>query len=165
MTQRSFSSAWLAPAAAAFFSAAALAVAFVAEYVFLLLPCVLCIWERWAFGLALAGGLAGLALSRHPAAWRWSLRLAILGFLLVMGISIYHVGVEQGWWSGTAECSGSIAPGMDREALREAILNAPKVACTDASWSLWGISIAGFNVIFSPLFAAATWLLMRRRTA
>ena len=153
----------LAPALAAILAAAALAAAFVAEYVFHLLPCILCIYERWAFGLALAGGLAGLSLAGRPALARAATWLAVLGFLAVAGISVYHVGVEQGWWTGTTECSGAgITPGMSREDLKNAILGAPKVACTDVAWDLWGISLAGFNVIFAPIFAALVLLAMRR---
>jgi len=153
----------LAPALAAILAAAALAAAFVAEYVFHLLPCILCIYERWAFGLALAGGLAGVALAGRPALARAATWLAVLGFLAVAGISVYHVGVEQGWWTGTTECSGAgITPGMSREDLKNAILGAPKVACTDVAWDLWGISLAGFNVIFAPIFAALVLLAMRR---
>ena len=153
----------LAPALAALLAALALTAAFVAQYVFHLLPCILCIWERWAYGVALGAGLAGVALAGRPGLARALTWLAVLGFVAVAGISVYHVGVEQGWWTGTTECSGAgIAPGMSREDLKNAILGAPKVACTDVAWDLWGISLAGFNVIFAPIFAALVLLAMRR---
>lgn len=153
----------LAPALAALLAALALAGAFVAEYVFHLLPCILCIYERWAYGVALAGGLLGLALARHRGARLAFTWLAILGFLAVFAISVYHVGVEEGWWTGTTECSGAgITAGMSREDLKNAILGAPKVSCTDVAWTLWGISLAGFNVILSPLFALVVWWAQRR---
>ncbi len=143
----------------------ALGTAFVAQYVFHLLPCVLCIYERWAYGAALAGGLLGLIVADNAGARRAALWLGVLGFLAVTAISVYHVGVEQGWWTGSTECSGAgIQQGMSRDDLRNAILGAPKVACTDVAWDLWGISLAGFNVIFSPIFAGITLLLMRRRS-
>ena len=153
----------LAPALAALCAGAALAAAFVAQYVFHLLPCILCIWERWAYGVALAAGLLGLAFARRSGTRRALTWLAILGFVAVAGISVYHVGVEQGWWTGSTECSGAgISAGMSREDLKSAILGAPKVACTDVAWDLWGISLAGFNVIFSPLFALLGWWALRR---
>ena len=153
----------LAPALAALLAALALGAAFVAEYVFHLLPCILCIWERWAYGAALGAGLAGVALAGRPGLARALTWLAVLGFVAVAGISVYHVGVEQGWWTGSTACSGAgIEPGMSREDLKNAILGAPKVSCTDVAWDLWGISLAGFNVIFAPIFAAIVLLAMRR---
>lgn len=142
-------------------SAAALATAFVAQYGFDLLPCILCVWQRWAYGAALVLGLGALA-ARGGAARRVFLTAAGLAFLAGAGIAFFHVGVEQGWWHGSSECQGSITPGMDREALKNAILNAPTVACDAVPWSLWGLSMAGFNVIFSLLFAAITLTLAAR---
>jgi disulfide bond formation protein DsbB len=154
----------VAPAIVTLLAVIALGGAFIAQYVFHLLPCVLCIYERWAYGAALAGGILGLVFARNAGARRAALWLGVLGFLAVAAISVYHVGVEQGWWTGSAECSGEgIKPGMSRDDLKNAILGAPKVACTDVAWDLWGISLAGFNVIFSPIFAGITLLLMRRR--
>lgn len=147
----------VAPLFVVLVSAAALGTALVAQHGFDLLPCLLCIWQRWAYGAALVAGL--LALAARGRARRVFLVTAGLAFLAGAGIAGFHVGVEEGWWQGSAECQGTISAGMDREALKNAILNAPTVACDAVPWSLWGISMAGFNVIFSLLFALVTLTL------
>jgi len=154
----------LGPLFVVLMSAAALGTAFLAQYGFDLLPCVLCVWQRWAYAAALAFGIAGLALAGRAGLRRLALLLGAAAFLAVAGIALYHVGVEQAWWQGSSECQGAgFTPGMSRDDLKFAILNAPTVACNDVPWSLGGLSIAGFNAIFSLAFAAVTlWFAFRR---
>lgn len=130
----------------------ALATAFIAQYGFDLYPCLLCVWQRWAYGLVIL--LAVLALVMRGV-WRsWISRLTGIAFLGVSGVALFHVGVEQGWWKGSEACSGAdIANATD---LKAAILSGPTTSCTDIPWELGGISIAGFNVIFTLIFAAIT---------
>ncbi|MEX1306373.1 MAG: disulfide bond formation protein B [Rhodovibrionaceae bacterium] len=141
------------PAAIALVSAAALAAALIAEHVFGLAPCALCHYQRYAYVAALLLGLLGLFL--NP---RLLVALAGLAFVTGMGIAAFHVGVEQGWWQGTAGCS---APAFDLNAtvdqMRESLLNTDFVACDKVAWSLFGISMAGYNALFSAIFALASF--------
>jgi disulfide bond formation protein DsbB len=142
-------------------SAAALALALIAQYGFALEPCQLCIWQRYAYGAALALGLIGLF---WPGAARAFLALAGLAFLAGAGIASFHVGVEQQWWEGLPGCSSAtLQPGMSIEELRAAIEGREAVvACDEVPWSLFGISMAGYNVLASLLFAGlAFWLVGR----
>ena len=149
--------ALLGPLFVVVMSAGALGTAFVSQWEFGLLPCVLCVWQRWAYGAALGLGVLALAAHRRALARRLLLGLAALAFVAVAGIAFYHVGVEQGWWQGSDTCQGAgITTSMTRDDIKFAILNAPTVSCNDVPWSLWGLSIAAFNVIFSLVFAAAT---------
>lgn len=161
-------SAWwrpyLAPALVVLVSAGALAVALTAQYQYGLLPCVLCLWQRWCYVGAIAFGVGGLAGARNPRLREGMLFLAGLAFLCGLAVSGFHVGVEQGWWEGSQTCQGADFSALDsRAAIKDAILKAPVVACNDVPWSVAGISIAGFNAIFSLVFSAATfWLAFRR---
>ena len=42
-------------------------------------------------------------------------------------------------------------------------MNAPLVRCDVAPWSLWGISLAGWNFLFSLAGAIAIGFLLMRR--
>lgn len=162
---------WLAPLLLAAISAAAVLIAIASQRWGGLQPCVLCIWQRWAHGavialalLALAGALRG---PRRGAAW-----LTILaGAAALVGtvIALYHVGVEQQWWPGTSGCgAGALSGAGGLDALRAQIESAPIVRCSDVAWSLFGISMAGYNAILSAalaLFALAAGLASLRRTA
>src|SRR3546814_16966561 len=68
-------------------------------------PCVLCLYQRYAYGVALAfAGLAFLA-AAHALGRRILLMLAGLAFAAGSAIAAFHVGVEQKWWEGTAQRS------------------------------------------------------------
>jgi len=157
---------YLAPALVVLVSVGALAVALTAQYQYGLLPCVLCLWQRWCYAAAIACGVGGLAGARNAKLRQGMLFLAGIAFLCGVAVSGFHVGVEQGWWEGSQTCQGaSFADLNSRSAIKDAILAAPVVACNDVPWSLGGISIAGFNAIFSLAFAAATFVFAFRKRA
>ncbi len=141
-------------------SLGALATALTAQYWGGLHPCVLCLYQRWPYGIAIA--LAVIALLLGRGARGWVVGLAGLAFLVGAGIAAFHVGVEQGWWQGTAQCGDSGTPNSI-EALRAQIMAAPVVRCTDIAWQLGGISMAGFNFIASLILAAITLTGARRQ--
>ncbi|TXI04793.1 MAG: disulfide bond formation protein B [Pseudorhodobacter sp.] len=123
-----------------------------------LAPCVLCIWQRWPHVVALA--LAALYL------WRKNPALAALAGLAALtsaGIGVFHVGVEQGWWEGLAQCSVNTLEGVSAEDLLNTEVNvgAP-AACDKVAWSLFGISMPGWNVISSTA-VAGLWALVARK--
>jgi disulfide bond formation protein DsbB len=140
-------------------SAIALATAFTAQYWGGLAPCVLCLYQRWPYAIAIALGLIALPLGGRARGW--VLALAGLAFLVGGGIAVFHVGVEQGWWRGTAAC-GATGRADTIEALRAQLMAAPVVRCTDVAWSFAGISMAGFNAIASAVLAAVTLAGARR---
>jgi len=142
---------------------AALAIAHASEIWGGLQPCVLCYYQRYAYGVAVGFGLIGLAVAGRPAALRACLVLAALAFLTGAGIAVFHVGVEQAWWRGTAECHAPVFdPNLSLDQLREQMLGQAFVPCDEVQWSLFGLSMAGYNAIASLLLAAATlWLAAR----
>lgn len=123
-----------------------------------LAPCVLCIWQRWPHVVALV--LAGLYLWRKGPALA---ALAGLAALTSAGIGVFHVGVEQGWWEGLAQCSVNTLSGVSAEDLLNTDVNvgAP-AACDKVAWSMFGISMAGWNVLASTAIAGL-WALVARR--
>ena len=137
-------------------SAGALAAAFAWQHVGGLAPCPLCIWQRWPYVATIVLGLAALGLARGRARQRL-VGLAGLVFLAGAGIALFHVGVEAHWWPGLAECSGTATLGAQSiDDLRRTLLDTPPVPCDAVPWSLFGISIAGYNLIASLALAAAS---------
>jgi len=135
------------PAAAlALLAAAMLAAAYGFEHLGGLAPCALCWWQRHAWMAALAPAFASVAIARRaPRAAAVLLLLAALAALAGAGIAFFHVGVEQGWWEGTAACGSALGQGLSAEERLRRILAAPVVRCTDIPWSMLGISMAGWN--------------------
>lgn len=156
----------LAPAAIVAVCAGALGTALASQYWGGLDPCVLCIYQRYAYGAAALFGLGAFVLADRPKLRRPAMQLAALAFLVGAGIAMFHVGVEQKWWEGTESC---YAPAVDFNAsiddLRNQLLAKKPASCDEVSWSLGGISIAGYNVIASLIFAIGSVWASRRTEA
>ncbi|CAN5783677.1 disulfide bond formation protein B [soil metagenome] len=125
-----------------------LVAAFGFEFLGGLAPCPLCLWQRWPHGLAAVLGIAVLIGPRRP--------LALAGIAaMVVGAALagYHVGIEQGWWTGPESCVAPDIGGLSPEALLERIMNAPAVRCDEVAWRFLGVSMAGWNAASSVLLA------------
>ncbi|MET1754081.1 disulfide bond formation protein B [Novosphingobium sp. RD2P27] len=132
-----------------------LAGAYLGQYAFGLFPCEMCWWQRYPHFAAMA--LALLAFLLPP---RVPVALAGIAVALSGAIGGFHAGVEYGWWEGVTACTaGTFANGGDPLA---AILAAPVVRCDVAPWSLFGISLAGWNFLFSLAAALAIFILLGR---
>jgi disulfide bond formation protein DsbB len=142
--------AWIAVLA----SAAALGGALASERWLGLVPCALCLWERWPYRVAIALGLIALLLPRRAA--RWVLAAAACTALAGAGLAATHVGVEHGWWpSPLPECAtpslggGSVA---ERLARMPATVSKP---CDEPTFLVPGlpVSMAAMNLILALALA------------
>jgi disulfide bond formation protein DsbB len=105
---------------------------------------------------ALAALVAGGALAGLLGGGRsWPL-LLLAGIFAAGGlIAVYHVGVEQHWWSSVAGCAGAPVGTLTIEDLRpEALAWAPR-PCDRVDFRLLGLSLAGWNVLASAVLCAA----------
>ena len=136
-------------------SALALTAAFIGQYVFDLPPCDLCIYQRYPYVIAIALCLVTLMPATRPFA-AWALILSALILSINSGIAAYHVGVEQHWWIGPEGCTGPGGTPQTLDALRAQIAATPVIRCDDIAFSLFGISMAGYNVLFSLALAIYT---------
>lgn len=132
-------------------SLVALASAFIAQYWGGLEPCPLCLYQRVPF--AAGAALAILALASKPQTQGLMLALAGAGFVANVGIALYHVGVENHWWA-SAVCGGKPPSIATVEDLRQALTRPPPKACDTVDWTLFGISMAGYNIVVSSGLAA-----------
>ncbi|WP_324261823.1 disulfide bond formation protein B [Altererythrobacter sp. H2] len=120
-----------------------LAGAYISELGLGLYPCEMCWWQRYPHFLAVA--LAVVAFRLPPARlWVSLAGLAVLASGLIGG---FHAGVEYGWWEGITGCATAVPDGGG--SALDNILAAPLVRCDAAPWTLLGISLAGFNFLFS----------------
>lgn len=141
--------------------------ALLSQYVGGLKPCVLCIYQRIPYVATI--GLAGLALAAgfrrnrpRVAFTRWVLWGCALAFVAGAGIAAYHVGVEQKWWLGTEACTASSGlKAMTVDELRKELLSTPITRCDEVAWSMFGVSMAGYNVLVSLVLASVSLWMAR----
>ena len=127
--------------------------ALVFQYVVGLVPCELCFAERWAWYAAIP--LAALFLVWQPPAVARLLPLLFGAlFLGSAGLAFYHVGVEQHVFAGPTACTAGRLAGGSLEEMTRALMATPVVLCDEVQWSLFGISLAGWNLVASVLAIA-----------
>lgn len=123
-------------------------------------PCKLCIWQRWPHGTAVGAGI--LVVLTGPLVL-WGI-VGALSALTTAAIGVYHAGVELDWWEGPTSCTGggNTLGGLSGDLLLS--LDAPVdiVMCDEVVWALAGISLAGWNAVFS-IALAAIWITAMRR--
>jgi disulfide bond formation protein DsbB len=124
-----------------------------------LMPCELCLYERWPYYAAI--GLALLALA-FPLFGRSALTLLVLVFVASAALAFYHVGVEHHLFRGPTACTSSGRVPQTLEELKAMIARTQAVMCDQVQWSLWGVSLAGWNFVASVLIAGYATLAWKR---
>jgi disulfide bond formation protein DsbB len=149
-------------------SAVVLGAALYSQYWGGLVPCELCVMQRWPWAVAITISIVALFVGHNPAL-RWVALVLGLVFLVSIGFAFYHVGVEQHWFAGPSACTPSTAAPTTLEEMRQQILNAQIVRCDQPQWSLYGVSLAGWNllasIIMALICAGAFWYARPMRRA
>ena len=123
-----------------------LAGAYASEFIGGLHPCEMCWWQRYPHFAAVAIALAAFVVG-NPGYRRALVALAALAIATSGAIAGFHAGVEYGWWEGLTGCTSTVSGSGDD--LLKSIMNAPLIRCDVAPWTLFGISLAGFNFLLS----------------
>ncbi len=127
-----------------------------------MVPCKMCIWQRYPHVLAIFLGL--LALTFENSKLRIILILAGAASAATTAvIGIYHAGVEQKIFDGPTSCTSGAISDLSADDLLNQIMSAPLVRCDEIPWQLAGISMAGWNAVLSLLLCALWLMALKRR--
>lgn len=123
------------------------------EFVKGLPPCQLCLWQRIPY-YAVAG-ISFIALMLFtPKIYYGAAVLSGALFMVSAGLGAYHFGIELGLWAGFSECSGGLPLAQTPQELLNQLATAKPIDCAQPQWSLLGISLAGYNMLFSLGFGS-----------
>ena len=155
------SPALAASLAVALTAAATIAGAWFFQLVLGIVPCPLCLEQRYAYYLAIPLGLL-IALAARGGAPRplllAGLAILVLASLANAGLGTYHAGVEWGLWKGPTDCSGPVVNLGSATDLLSRLDTVKVVRCDEVQWRFLGLSLAGYNLLISLLMAAiAAW--------
>ena len=119
----------------------ALGTAYFIEYILDYKPCNLCLIERLPYFLAIIIILLGLS------------------FTSATILSLYHVGIEQGFFKESLVCvsNNEINILNKKDLLNE--FQKTTVSCKDVEFTLFGLSLATINVIISLILSVITFKL------
>jgi len=145
-------------------AAAILFAAFASEWWGGLVPCALCLVERWPYRLAIGVGVIGMVV---PERFLY-LVFALYGLAMLGGVAAaaVHVGVEQGAWpSPMPECVGPNLSGLSFAEKLARMPERPSKPCDEPTFLVPGlpVSMAAMNLIAAlGLMGAAFWRVRRR---
>jgi disulfide bond formation protein DsbB len=146
-------------------SAATIAGAWFFQLVLEILPCPLCLEQRYAyyFEVPFAALLAFAAAKGAPR----GLVLAGLAILMLAALGnavfgAYHAGVEWGFWKGPTDCTGTGFNLGNAGSLLDNLDKVKVIRCDEVQFRFLGISLAGYNALISLLMAAiAAWGMVK----
>jgi disulfide bond formation protein DsbB len=147
--------------AALLLPAALMAGALGSQYIGHLFPCEMCHWQRWPHYTAIALALIAFLVPEKPLG-RILVGLAIAAILASGATGVFHAGVEYHFWQGITRCSAP-PTGHSTADIMAQIMATPAIQCDVPQWTLFGISLAGFNALFSILGALGIILLWKRK--
>ena len=129
-------------------SVIALISAFIIEYILGHQPCNLCIFERIPYLLAIIIILLNLKFNEFE---KFFILLLVIVFLFGAFLSLYHLGIEQGFIQESLVCdlkSGSNLLSKE-EILKQ--LQEKNVSCKDVTFKIFGLSLTSYNILISLL--------------
>jgi disulfide bond formation protein DsbB len=131
-----------------------------------LVPCALCLLERWPYRVVIVLGLLAAFLPH-----RWAkplLVLVVLSMLAAIALAVVHVGVEQRFWpSPLPECTAPrFVGGSTAERLAQMPAR-PSRSCEDPTYLIPGlpISMAAMNLLYALALALLAAFGLSRKNA
>jgi disulfide bond formation protein DsbB len=131
---------------------ASLGMALTAQYAFGLDPCILCLIQRYPYGIVIALGLLGF-ISSFKCRKGVSALMGLIGltFLANSIVAFYHTGVELHWWKSFLEgCAVPDMIGNMDQILADIQSRTEAVRCDEIPWAdpILNLSMANYNVVF-----------------
>ena len=127
--------------------------AFFIEYILGHQPCNLCTLERFPYLIAIIIILLNYKFSQFE---KFFVLLLTIIFLIGTILSLYHLGIEQGFVQESLVCdlkSGSNLLSKD-EILKQ--LQQKNVNCKDVTFKIFGLSLTSYNILMSLLISVVT---------
>ena len=120
--------------------------AYYIEYILGHQPCNLCIIERIPYALSLILLLVNYKLKKSE---NFFILMLILIFIFSLIISIYHFGIEQGFFQESLICN--VKDGANILSKDELLLELQKrtISCKDVTFKVFGFSLTAINMFIS----------------
>ncbi len=124
-------------------------------------PCELCIYQRIPYFIMICIALFFLISKKfYPTL---SLLMIFL-FISSATVSGFHTGVELELWNFKSACTNNVTKFENIDQLRSFLDEVPITKCDQVIWDYKGISMAGYNFIFSIVnLTAITIFKMKTR--
>ncbi len=131
----------------------ALSSAFFIEYILGHQPCNLCILERIPYLLAI---IIIMLNYKFVHLEKYFILLLIIVFLAATILSLYHLGIEQGFIEESLVCD--LKKGSDLLSKEEILeqLQEKNISCKDVTFKIMGLSLTSYNIFISLLITISS---------
>ena len=134
-------------------STVALLSAFFIEYILGHQPCNLCIFERIPYLLAIIIILFNFKFNQFE---KFFILLLVIVFLFGTILSLYHLGIEQGFIQESLVCDlKNVSNLLSKEEILKQ-LQEKNVSCKDVTFKIFGLSLTSYNIIISLLISISS---------
>ena len=124
-------------------SLVAIIAALIAELIFNLEPCSMCLKQRHPYYFIIITFIIFALLKWQKKIWFYvGVQLASIYGLFY---AFWHVGIENKILPGPSECSAELKLSNNVSELKEQIMSKPVISCEEVIWSFFGISAATIN--------------------
>tara|TARA_Y100000590_G_C15321072_1_gene863973 strand:- start:192 stop:677 length:486 start_codon:yes stop_codon:yes gene_type:complete len=109
-------------------------------------PCNLCLIERIPYGLSIILIILNYFFKKNE---KFIILLLIIIFAFSLIISLYHFGIEQGFFEESAVCGlkYSVEIMSKDELLKQ--LQEKNISCKDVTFRIFGLSLTSINILLS----------------
>lgn len=126
-----------------------LCVGYMAEYGFGIVPCSLCIFQRYVMMAIIALSLGVVVSGVDHKFGTFIIFLFALGGVILAG---YHIGVEQKWWVMPQSCVGQVslisgAPAEMLQSLQQQMQNQKVARCDQINWYIFWIPASWWTIV------------------
>tara|TARA_Y200000002_G_scaffold210670_1_gene173751 strand:- start:302 stop:787 length:486 start_codon:yes stop_codon:yes gene_type:complete len=133
------------------FSILSLVIAYYIQYVLGHKPCNLCLIERIPYIAAIIFISIILMIDKFE---KMIAIIVMLFFIFGAIVSIYHVGIEKGFFSESLVCDlGQFKENLSKEDLLKQLQSKSAVSCKDVTFKFFGLSLATINTVISILLS------------
>ena len=142
-------------------SIAVISTALIAEYFFGILPCKMCIFQRYSYYALIILSIIFFLLKKQNHKFYYLTVEAIL--IVGLFFSIWHVGIENDLINGPRGCSSAIKDINNIIDLKKHILNTPIIACDQINWTFLSISFAIYNTLLQLLLITTNSIFLIKK--
>ena len=119
--------------------------AYAIQYILGYQPCNLCLIERIPYGLAIIILILNYTFSKDEIFY---IVLLLLIYFFSIIISIYHLGIEQGFIEESTICVSKNLEIITKEEILKSLQNL-NISCKNVAFKFLGLSLTTYNIIIS----------------
>lgn len=135
-----------------FLSLIPLAIVYISEYFFEILPCKLCIYQRIPYVIVGVITIVNIIkLFRNVLNKIINLTIEIL-LIINFSIAIFHYGIERRFFRFQSNCLNNLGDAENFEDYKKMLANQDYILCDQVSYEFFGVPISIWNAIYAFFF-------------